>query len=160
MNEYTSYLLADIADAHRTLNFDEKDDEQTIEDHFAEIENYLNGFDSGPTFSDHCGLESQFFPPADFFSDQELKLICNEFSKMMLTYNLTINYPVNVPISLVYKVIVKTLDTQTSITNHGMLHFDYCSGYAPVCFWKEFCPCLEIWNRPDENLDDDLLNGF
>lgn len=118
------------------------------------------GLLSGPTFSNHCGLESQFFPPADFFTDEELKLICSAFEKMMLTYNLTIDYPENVPISLVYEMIIKALDSETSITNHGMLHFDYCSGYAPDCPWKEFCPCLYIWNTPDEKFDDDLKNGF
>lgn len=150
MNELATLLLTDIKNVHRLEVNMLPETDQIINGHFVEIENYLNGFDSGPTFSDHCGLESQYFPPADFFSNAELKFICEAFENMMLTYNLSIDYPENVPVSLIYEVMVKTLDTPTSITNHGMLHFDYCSGYAPDCLWKEFCPCLKIWNSLDE----------
>ncbi|WP_027377102.1 hypothetical protein [Kaistella palustris] len=156
MNELAVFLLRDINNAHRLHEDYEEETEHTLEVYFEELENYLNGSDSGPTFSDHCGIESQYFPPADFFSVNELELICEAFDKMMLTYNLTIDYPENVPVSFLYGVMVKTLDAQTSLTGQGMVHFDYCSGFAPDCVWKEFCPCLEVWNREDDTSDVDL----
>lgn len=155
MNELATLLITDIKNAHRLESDLVEETDETMAAHFAEIENYLNGSDSGPTFSNHCGLESQFFPPADFFNEVELKIICEEFDKMMFTYNLTIDYPEKIPVSMMNKSIIETLDTQTSITNHGMLHFDYCSGYAPDCFWKEYCSCLEFWKETDDGLEID-----
>ena len=160
MNELAALLIKDIKNAYRLEGNIVEETEQTLEDHFAEIENYLSGSDSGPTFGDHCGLESQYFPPADFFTDGELLLICSEFDQMMLTYNLTVERPENVSISLVYAAIIKTLDTQTSISSHGTLHLDFCSGYAPDCFWKEYCHCLEFWNNLDHNGDIDITKGI
>ncbi len=42
---------------------------------------------------------------------------------------------------------------ETNIVNSGSMSFDFCSGYAPDCEFKEYCPCLEIWNEP---LDIDI----
>jgi len=37
---------------------------------------------------------------------------------------------------------------KTGIANSGMMSFDFCSGYAPDCIFKEYCPCQEFWNTP------------
>lgn len=44
MNELATLLITDIKNAHRSESDSVKKTEQTIEDHFAKIENYLNGF--------------------------------------------------------------------------------------------------------------------
>lgn len=146
MNELTALLLIDISNGHNPSAFEEGTPEQTVENHFADVEKYLYGFTPMRTFSSYCGLESQYFPPADFFTDEELLLICNAFEKMMFSWNLGVDYPENLPIARRYKAIIQTLDMKTGIVSSGMLHFDYCTGNAPDCVWKEYCPCLQIWN--------------
>lgn len=78
-----------------------------------------------------------------------MKLVCDAFQKMMFTYNLGIDLPQNLPIAFAYKITVDTLNEKTDISTSGMTHFDYCSGYAPDCIFKEYCPCLEFWNKEE-----------
>jgi hypothetical protein len=40
---------------------------------------------------------------------------------------------------------------KTNIVNSGDMTFDFCTGYAPDCIFKEYCPCLEIWNETDDD---------
>lgn len=51
-------------------------------------------------------------------------------------------------VSFAYKMIADSLNMKTSIVNSGAMSFDFCSGYAPDCIFKEYCPCLEFWNTP------------
>jgi hypothetical protein len=44
---------------------------------------------------------------------------------------------------------------KTTIVNSGQMSFDFCSGYAPDCVFKEYCLCWEIWNA-EENDDMDI----
>jgi hypothetical protein len=53
------------------------------------------------------------------------------------------------PLHIKYGFIVDTLNKPFMVAKHGSIGFDYCTGYAPECELKEYCPCLEIWNRPD-----------
>lgn len=132
MKELAKLLVKDIENAHRTENFEEEFKEQSFENHIAEVENYLNGFENKHTFGDYCGLESKYFQPADFYNKEELKIICEEFDKMMFTYNLTIDYPENVPVSWMYNAIIETLDTQTSITVQVALQIVSGKNIVPV----------------------------
>lgn len=57
---------------------------------------------------------------------------------MMFTWNLDIDLPELLPLHIAYKMTVDTLNQKTSIVNSGTVGFDYCSGYAPDCVFKEF----------------------
>jgi hypothetical protein len=30
-----------------------------------------------------------------------------------------------------------------------MMSFDFCTGYAPDCVFKEYCPCREFWDKEE-----------
>ncbi|HEU5364693.1 MAG TPA: hypothetical protein VFU62_04155 [Hanamia sp.] len=77
---------------------------------------------------------------------------------MMYTWNLNVDFPENLPAAFAYKVTVDTLNMKTDIVNSGFVTFDFCSGYAPDCIFKEYCPCLEIWNEESDNDMDMKLN--
>lgn len=70
----------------------------------------------------------------------------------MYSWNLSVDLPHHVPTSFAYQIIVGLLDRETLIVNDGAITFDFCTGYAPDCELKEYCPCLKIWN---EETDDD-----
>jgi hypothetical protein len=147
MHPYIPHLLSDIAAAHCTEIPEEKIP-QTMEEHFEEIDKWVNGEEPKHTFGYYCGLQSENFPPPEQLTDEEMVLIRNAFEKMMHTWNQGLDLPENLPVAFAYKMIVDSLNMKTDIVNSGQMHFDFCSGYAPECVFKEFCPCLEYWNNP------------
>jgi hypothetical protein len=38
-------------------------------------------------------------------------------------------------VRIAYKITVVTLNTKTIIANSGMMSFDFCTGFAPECFF-------------------------
>jgi hypothetical protein len=75
---------------------------------------------------------------------------------MMFTWNFDIDLPELLPLPIAYKMTVDTLNQKTSIANIGSMGFDFCTGYAPDCVFKEYCPCLTIWNEADDITDVDF----
>jgi hypothetical protein len=60
--------------------------------------------------------------------------------------------PKKLPMPIAYRMMIGTLDTKTQIVDEGNLGFNFCTGDAPDCIFKEFCPCLEFWNDgPNED---------
>lgn len=148
MHPYIPHLIADIKTAHRKEIQEEENIPQSLEEHLEEIEAWVRGDEPEHTFGYHCGLKSEDFPPPEQLTEKEMKLIRNEFERMMYTWNVDIDLPEKLPVDFAYKMIVDTLDTKIMIVTSGSTGFDFCSGNAPDCIFKEFCPCLESWNNP------------
>ena len=148
MHPYTPHLIADIKTAHRTKIPQQETTSQSLEEHLEVIEAWVRGDEAEHTFGYHCGLRSENFPPPEQLTKKEMKLIRKEFERMMYTWNVDIDLPKKLPIDWAYKMIVDTLNSKIMIVNSGGTGFDFCSGNAPECIFKEYCPCLEIWNNP------------
>ena len=153
MYPYLPYLLSDIAAAHRA-DIPKEKPHQTLEEHFEEIDRWISGEEPEYTFGYYCGLSSGNFPPAKQLTDEEMILIHKALEKMMFTWNMGISLPEKLPVAFAYTRIVDSLNIKTDIVNSGQMHFDFCTGYAPDCVFKEYCPCLEFWN---DTLDMDDL---
>ena len=151
MHPYLPHLLTDIAAAHRTEIPTEKKSPVSFEEEMEEIEKWVEGEEPAHTFGYHCGLDTINFPPPEQLTDEEMKQVIKAFGQMMFSWNLDISLPEKLPIPIAYKMTVDTLDSKTTIVNSGFMGFDFCTGYAPDCIFKEYCPCLEIWNRKDDN---------
>jgi hypothetical protein len=152
MHPYLPHLLSDITAACRTeIPLVEKRP-ISFEEEMEEIERWVEGEDPPHTFGYYCGLETIDFPPAEQLTNKEMKQINTAFGQMMFSWNLGIDLPDTLPVPMAYKMTVDTLDMKTGIVNSGMVSFDFCSGYAPDCVFKEHCPCLAIWNA---NNDED-----
>ncbi|MFT3949937.1 MAG: hypothetical protein QM763_23430 [Agriterribacter sp.] len=147
MHRYLPYLLTDIAAAHRTET-PEEILPQTLEEHFEEIERWVSGEEPEHSFGYYCGLDPENFPPAEQFTDEDMILVRKAFEKMMFTWDHGIYLPEKLPAAFAYTMIVDSLNRKTNIVNSGQVHFDFCTGYAPDCVFKEYCPCLEFWNDP------------
>jgi len=73
---------------------------------------------------------------------------------MMFTWNHHADFPKSLPAEITYSMLVNTLNEKTFIPKDGFVGFDYCTGYAPDCIFKEYCPCLKFWNSlPDEDMN-------
>jgi len=147
MHPYIPHLLADIATAHR-VEIPEEKFPRTIEEEFEEIDKWVSGEEPEHTFGYYCGLSSENFPPAEQLTDEEMILVRRAFEEMMFTWNQGIDLPERLPAAFAYKMIVDSLSMKTTIVNSGNMSFDFCSGYAPGCVFKGYCPCLEYWNNP------------
>lgn len=162
MHPYLPHLLADIATAHRRKTPPISECSRTIEEHFEEAERWIAGEEPPHTFGYYCGLETIDFPPPDQLTNEDIQQVCEAFRKMMFSWNIDIDLPERLPLPIAYKIMVGTLDTKTEIVNSGIMSFDFCTGFAPDCIFKEYCPCLKIWNDlPDEDMatgssDDEL----
>lgn len=156
MHPYLPHLLSDIAAAHRIEIPAEETRPQSFEEHIEEVENWLEGKEPDHSFRFYCGLDATNFPPPEQLNDEEIREVLKAFNRMMFTWNLDISLPELLPLPIAYKMTVDTLNEKTSIVNSGMMGFDYCSGSAPDCVFKEYCPCLKIWNKGDDIKDVDL----
>jgi len=157
MHPYIPHLLADIAAAHRlqTEILPAVSSRQAFEEEMEEIERWIAGEEAPHTFGYWCGLEASGFPPPEQLSNQDMLTVCKAFDYMLYSWNLSIDLPEKLPDYLQYRFRVNTLNEKTAIVNSGMMHFDYCTGYAPDCVFKAYCPYLEIWNNP---VDDDMAD--
>lgn len=153
MHPYISHLLEDILTAHRT-EITEKETEQTLEEHFEEIDRWLSGEYEDPGFGDYCGLDPENFPPAEQLNEEEMRIVLIAFDKMMLTWNHKLILPENFPINRAYILMVSALSEPTTIPLKGFHHIDFCIYYAPDCELKEFCFCREIWYDKSEDHSD------
>ena len=145
MHPYIPHLLEDIAAAHRT-EIPEEDTVQTLEEEFEELEKWVSRENQLKTFGYYCGLESKNFPPPEQLNDKDMRLVFRAFKKMMLTWNHTIDLPKKLPPAFAYQLMVGVLNKETMVMNTGFSSFDFCTGYAPECELKEYCPCLKDWD--------------
>jgi hypothetical protein len=117
----------------------------TIWEELDKIERWATGPEPEHTFGYYCGLKVEDFPPAEQLSNHDLKRVCNAFRELLFLWNADISLPDALPLRLKYQFMVNTLNEGFTVVNSGSITFDYCSGYAPECPFKEYCPCLQSW---------------
>jgi len=153
MHPYVPHLLSDIAAAHRVESPSVEDWSASFEQEMEEIERWVEAEEPVYTFGHYCKLESINFPPAEQLCEKDIRQILQAFTQMMSSWNLFIDLPESLPLRVAYKMTIDTLDRGTAIVNCGMVGFDFCTGYTPDCVFREYCPCLKIWNN---NRDKDV----
>jgi hypothetical protein len=151
MHPYLPHLLEDIAAAHCQGNIDETPYTKAFEEEMEEIERWVEGDDCEHTFGYYCGLHTENFPPVEQLIATEIELVNKAFKRMMFTYSHDFDFPKSLPAAITYSMLVNTLNEKTFIPRNGFVSFDYCSGYAPDCIFKEYCSCLEYWNSSGDN---------
>ena len=156
MHPWLPLLLADITAAQRNeIPVAATEQPMTFEEEMEEIEKWVEGEEPDYTFGYYCGLEGVNFPPPHQLTDEEMKQVLKTFGEMMFSWNLDISLPELLPLPIRYTMTIDTLNTKTAIVNSGMMVFDFCTGYAPDCVFKEYCSCLEIWNSEEKENDID-----
>lgn len=163
IHPYIPHLLDDIKAAHRDKETNERDSTpESIEEYLEQVDRWING-ECGPehTLGYYCGLKSENFPPQEQLSDRDIELVCNAFEELLYSWNAGLSIPESVPLRFRYTLMVSLLKDHFIPLNSGFFGFDYCTGYAPECALKEYCPCLEIWNNDDDDdsIDPDKLSG-
>jgi hypothetical protein len=147
MHPYLPHLIADIRAAHRskTIHLTETPP-ASIEEELEEIEQWVTREVPEHTFGYYCGLETWQFPPAEQLSKKDIIQVCDAFREMLFSWNAGISLPDALPLPLQYQFTVNTLDEDFTVVNTGEIVFDFCSGDAPECPFREYCPCLKLCN--------------
>lgn len=145
MNPYLPHLLADIKAAHNNDEAEPKEQSESLEDHFAEIERMVSG-DGEQTLGYFCGLKTADFPPSEHLTEEEINKVCNAFENMLHTWGGDVDLPDNLPLNKRYELMVSLLNHGFTPIKFGFCVFDFCTGYAPDCELGSYCPCLEHWN--------------
>ncbi len=154
MHPYIPHLLDDIKKAHRT-GIIEPEVPKSFEEEMEAIERWCDGEDPIHNFGYYCMLQPENFPPVEQLGNEDIIQVNTAFCEMMNTWNLNIDLPEAMPQKVRYSFLVNTLNEKVDIVNSGFCTIDFCTGYAPDCKLKEYCPCLEFWNSlPEENMDD------
>jgi hypothetical protein len=154
MHPYIPHLLSDIREAQRrNVLHVEEEAPPTIDEHLEAVERWIAGEEPEHTFGYYCGLERINFPHAEQLSDHDLIQVCHALQDLLSSWHAGIDLPEALPLPMKYQFMVGTLDEGFTVMNSGQVTFDYCSGYAPECSFKEYCPCLEFWKKTDDPMD-------
>ena len=154
MHPYVPHLLADIEAAHRDKEKTMGETPTSIEQHLEEVERWVAGNEPRQTLGYYCGLKTSDFPPAKVLDEDDLIRVCEAFRQLLFSWNADVSLPDELPLHLRYHLVVNTLNEEFQVINSGRIVFDYCSGYAPDCPLKEYCPCLQFWNESDDTTTD------
>ena len=148
MNPYVLYLLDDIKNAHRANSASNQESKPiTFEEEMEAVENYATGTNIPPSLSHECGLSIDQFPPGSMLTEIEMQTIIDAFQEMLSTWNQSADFPPELPVSRAYPLLIGLLNEEAWFLPGGTLHHDFCTGNAPDCELKEYCPCLKYWNE-------------
>ncbi len=144
MQKYVSQLTADIRAAAQPEAYEpaSKPLSISIEDHFAEVEAWLE--DDLPTerIGEILGLEAVQFPPAERLNRNQLRKICEAFEQTMQTYNVDFDMPKRLPWKTRYQLLVSKLEDSVIICDDGFVTVEFCEYNPSACpFGSRYCSC-------------------
>ena len=147
MKRYLDNLLSDIRNAHRsTFHPNTTAKKISFLEEMEIVENWVAGTVDQSTLSYHCGLQASEFPPENQLQSSEMEGIIEAFHEMLASWHIAADIPPNLPVQRAYPLLIGLLDKDVIYFPGGTMHFDFCTGYAPDCELKEYCPCLKHWN--------------
>lgn len=146
MDKWINHLIEDMKNAHRISAIrDERiaDKTQSIEEHFAEIERWL---ESEPqfTFTQVCGIDPDQFPPQYMLADEQLDLLYKSFKALLFSRNLDVDIPESFPKREAYSLLITALNRKVEIVDDGFITIEFCLYNVKECLFKEHCTCKNI----------------
>lgn len=151
MQKYINQLLEDIEAAHRPEAEEQpKDKPFSIEQHFEEVERWLERDDPEHTFSYYCGLQPEQFPPEERLTNKQLRTIYKAFGHLLFSWNLDADIPKSMPLRKAYSFLISTLEHKVEIVNDGFITIEFCTCDPPSCPFEEYCTCKKYLEESDE----------
>ncbi len=157
MQKYIRQLTADIRAAARPEAYEpnQKLLSTSIEDHFAEVEAWLE--DDLPTerIGEILGMEAIQFPPVERLNRHQLRKICEAFEHTMQTFNVSFDMPKRLPWKTRYQLLVSKLEDSVMICDNGFITVEFCEYNPSECpFGSRYCSCKQYEACvPDFQLD-------
>jgi len=142
MHPYILHLLNDIQAAHRSET-GEKPRIVSFEEQMEEAERFVTRPFGKGTLSDHCGLNREIFPPVEQLSEEDMRLVNEQFINMLRSWHAEIGLPTEMPTAMQYQLLVDLLDHDFMYFEYGFYGIDFCTGNPEGCKLGAYCPCLE-----------------
>ena len=154
MKNYLPHLFADLRQAHRPEPDEEEDSDRslTLEQELEEMERWVFT-EPEVTFGQYCGLAREQFPPAERWTEADLREIITEFRHMMFSWGVTTDLPDDLPPALSYGFLVRTLDEKIHLMPEGgFTSIGFCGNKPLECeFGQEYCSCRKYDEAADRN---------
>lgn len=158
MQAYLSHLLTDIAEACREQQPLPASPADTMEEHFEEVEKWLEN-NPQHSFSYYCGLTKEQFPPPGLLTEAQLEELCKALEHLLFTWNLGAEIYSFIPVAKKYSLLVSVLDEKVEIPDYGLLTIEFCTSDPPSCPLNEYCSCREMWEKADSLEEDDISSN-
>ena len=146
MHPYIPHLLEDIAAGHRREKYKapEPEPESPITNIMEVIANLTMTFEEpAHDLGYYCGLSPEQFPPTEQLKAKEMKLVCQAFKKMLLSWSLKCILPKNLPPRLAYTTLIKSLERKIHPDSGFETSFKYCGLIPAECEFQKYCDCLK-----------------
>ncbi len=164
MKRYIEQLLEDIRKAalsapHLHERKQYMSDEEELDEHFEEIERYVQGENDRP-LSSIVGIPAIMLPAAEKLTKSQIKLIVKELVKMLNSWNFYPDFPEKVPDEMKYRALISVWNSEQTYMRSGRMHIEFCDYDPDKCPFPGFCDaCDEISagrHRMDDVVDDDI----
>ena len=158
MQQYVEQLLEDLKNAERAeqpLAIEEED--ENLERHFAEVERWLEGGEPEHTFSYHCGLKTEIFPPAGRLSQQQMLALIEGLGHLFFSWNITVEIPEELGVEKTYGLMVSVMDREVEVVTSGFIGIEFCTYDIPSCPFGEHCMCKKLDLDFDSNIDGEAF---
>ena len=152
MQKYIDQLLEDMVAAQRPEeNSLPVNEPFSIEQHFEEVERWLEGEEPEHDFSYYCGLQAEQFPPAEQLTNKQLKTLYKAFGQLLFSWNLGADIPKTVPLRRAYAFLISTLKHKVEMVKDGAITIEFCTCDPPSCPFEEYCTCRQYYEEPDDH---------
>ena len=151
MDTYLDQLIADLAAEatarRRVLNGGAPQtpeaEDQELEQHFAEVERFVNSAPETHLLA-RAGLRLEQFPPAEKLSEAQAARLVEALVDLWHAYCCDIHLPEAMPARRQYTLTVKySAEPMFFFAGGGTFHMDFCTGEPVGCELEEYCPCLQ-----------------
>jgi len=155
MQKYILQLTADIRAAARSEAYEPIPKPFSIENHFAEVEAWLEDDLPQERIGEILGLEVVQFPPVERLNRNQLRKVCEAYEQTMQTYNVSFDLPKRLPWKTRYQLLVGKLEESVMICDDGFITVEFCEYDPSACpFGSRYCTCKQYESMmPEFNLN-------
>ncbi len=154
MNRYVEQLIEDIRRAGEMAPPDvetatDLDEDEALEQHFADVERYIAGETDG-TLSTITGILTDTLPQPEKLTPAQLSRLVSELVILLNKWNFYPEFPDKLPDELKYRALLGVWDDEQTYAKSGMMHLEFCN------FDPESCPFTGYCTVCDEVANDDM----
>lgn len=157
MELYVTQLIEDLEAAKQPDMPYVPDGEESIEDHFEEVDQYISG-EKHIKICELIGFLPEQFPPSNRLNANQLKRIFFALDQLLDSYNIDTNLPNKLPSKLKYELVTKDLTEEVFASKHGFTTLEYCNNDVETCpFGKKYCNCKDFVFDNEKAIDSNPL---
>ncbi|KPK87348.1 MAG: hypothetical protein AMS27_02605 [Bacteroides sp. SM23_62_1] len=159
MERYIEQLIEDLRKAR---NYDDPPEimedflisqVEKVEDHLADVEEYLNG--SRQPLSQILGVETERLPSPERLSDDQAALLAIEMEKLWKHFRFYPSYPADdLPGKVRYRLLRDNWDIDQVCLSTGAIGVEFCDYDDENCPLPEYCNDCELWKAEYDEVND------